>query len=484
MNLIDELVSYFDPMAGVRRFQARMALDVARSYDAAKVGRRTEGWNAGSGSANTEILPAVARVRNRCREVVRNNEYAAKAINTLSAAQVGTGVTAKAADQNVWNAWTQECDADGQLDFNGCMELAARTRHESGSVLIRFRQRRPEDGLRVPLQIQVLEPDHLDLFKTGPMNNGNFAIGGVEFNSIGQRVAYWLYPVHPGEAITGRANGLESKRVPATEVLHYYRKRRPSQVLGMPELGVSLLRLRNLADYEEAELVRKKIEACFVAFVRTDSDATRLGDAKKDAQGLGTNERVSPGMIKYLSNAEGVEFGAPAASGGYGEYTATQLHAIAAGAGVTHEQLTGDLSRVNYSSIRAGLMEFRELIAQEQWLAFVPMVLNPIARRFQETAILAGVQRGPAQQFTWTMPKREWVDPLKDVLAIKEAIRGGMMSLSEAIRARGDDPEAVMQEIATERGLLKTLAVLVDSDAAVSERLISEDTAAKLIQAE
>ncbi|HYD79837.1 MAG TPA: phage portal protein [Paucimonas sp.] len=471
-------------MAGVRRFQARLALDIARGYDAAKVGRRTEGWNAGSGSANLEILPAVARVRNRCREVVRNNEYAAKAINTLTAAQVGTGVTAKAPDQQLWNDWCEYCDAEGQLDFNGNLELSARTRHESGAVLIRFRQRYPEDGLKVPLQIQVLEPDHLDIYKTGPLNNGNFAIGGIEFNKIGQRVAYWLYPVHPGDVATFRVNSLESKRVPASEVLHYYRKRRPSQVLGMPELGVSLLRLRNLADYEEAELVRKKIEACFVAFVRTDNEVNRLGDAKKDATGLGVNEKVSPGMIKYLSNTEGVDFGAPASSGGYGEYTSTQLHAIAAGAGVTYSQLTGDLSQVNYSSMRGGLIEFRTMMAQEQWLAMVPMMLNPIARRFQEAAILAGAQRGPVKPFTWTMPKQEWVDPFKDVMAVKESVRGGLQSLSDAIRARGDDPEAVFEEMAKEREKLRELGLVIDTDAAISERLISPETTAKLIQAE
>ena len=45
----------------------------ALAYDAAKVGRRTDGWVANGGSANVEIAPALSRVRNRCRDVVRNN---------------------------------------------------------------------------------------------------------------------------------------------------------------------------------------------------------------------------------------------------------------------------------------------------------------------------------------------------------------------------------------------------------------------------
>jgi lambda family phage portal protein len=360
------------------------------------------------------------------------------------------------------------------------MELGHRTRRESGEVLFRFRSRLPEDGLPVPLQLQILEPDHLDSTKNGPLSNGNFAITGVEFNLIGQRVAYWLYPVHPGEVATYRVRSLESKRVPASEIIHYYRKRRPTQVRGMPELGVSLLRLRDLADYEQAELVRKKIEACFVAFVRTDDTATRLGSTKTDAKGQ-LQEKIAPGMIKYLSNADGVEFGNPSASGGYGDYTKTQLHAIAAGSGVMYSQMTGDLSDFNFSSYRAGLVEFRQIIKAEQWLALKPMVLAPIARRFQEAALLAGKTRNAVRPFVWTMPKLQWVDPLKDVMAAKEAHRGGMKSISESIRELGEDPAKVFAEIQSERAALKEMGILTDSDAAVSSRLIDAATAAKIV---
>lgn len=483
MNLIDELVSFFDPLAGVRRAQARLALEHVRGYDSAKVGRRTSGWVAGGGSANAEIGPALTRTRNRCRDVVRNNEYAARALDSLVANTVGDGITAKAPDQVLWNDWCEYCDADGQLDFAGLIELAHRTRRESGEVIIRFRQRLPEDGFAVPLQLQVLEPDHIDNTKNGPLANGNFAITGIEYNLVGQRVAYWLYPVHPGEVTTFRLNSLESKRVPASEVLHYYRKRRPTQVRGMPELAVSLLRMRDLADYEQAELVRKKIEACFVAFVRTDNTSARLGETSETPRGP-VQEKVAPGMIKYLSNAESVDFGNPSSSGGYSEYTKAQLHAIAAGAGVMYSQMTGDLSSFNYSSYRAGLVEFRQMVKAEQWLALKPMVLAPIARRFQQVALLAGKTKKPVQPFTWNMPKLQWVDPLKDVMAEKEAIRGGLKSMSASIREAGDDPDEVRNEIAAERKQLKDLGIVVDADAAVSSKLLDAATTAKIIGAE
>lgn len=484
MNFIDRFIAYMDPIAGARRAHARIGLDMARGYDAGKRGRRTANWVAGGGSANAEIAPSLEIVRNRCRDVVRNNEYASRALDSLVANTIGDGITAKAPDQVLWDDWCEYADADGQLDFAGLIELGHRTRRESGEVIFRFRHRAPEDGLPVPLQIQVLEPDHLDSYKTGQLGNGNFVIAGVEFNQIGQRVAYWLFPVHPGEVATFRLRSLESKRVPASEILHYYRKRRPTQVRGMPEFAVSLLRLRDLADYEQAELVRKKIESCFVAFVRTDDTAARLGEANGGGGKSPTQEKVAPGMIKYLSNAEGVDFGNPSSSGGYGDYTTTQLHAIAAGAGVMYSQMTGDNSKANYSSQRAGLVEVRQMIKAEQWLALKPMVLAPIARRFQEVACLAGRSRRPIVPFMWNMPKLQWVDPLKDVMAEKEAIRGGLTSLSASIRERGDDPENVFAEIARERDELRKKGVLLDIDSAVSSKLLDAATAAKIIGTE
>lgn len=479
-NWIDQFVAYVAPEQGVRRVQARLALDMARQYEAAKITRSTGDWVANGGSANAEIGSSLARVRNRTRQMVRDNEYASRGLDALVAMTIGTGPIAKAPDQALWDRWTQYCDAEEQLDFSGLVELAHRIRRESGEVLVRFRVRDPDAGYEVPLQLQVLEPDHLDDGKTGPLSNGNYAICGKEFNVIGQCVAYWLFPEHPGEIVTLRRRTFESRRVPATEVLHYYRKRRASQVRGISEFATTLMRLRNLGDYELAELVRKKIEACFVAFVKTDNPGEQLGDTAGQAKGPPRQEKLSPGMIKYLPNADSVTFGTPQASGGYGEYTTTQLTAVAAGAGCTYEMMTGDQSKLSFSGGRMAMLSMKPLIEQEQWLALIPMLLNPVANRFQQTARLAGRQRGAPQVFQWTMPRIPLHDLLKEALGIKELISGGLMSLPEAIRELGYDPLTVLKEQSDYMAQLKVAGVLVDTDPAVDKKLLSPATAAAL----
>ena len=93
-----------------------------------------------------------------------------------------------------------------------------------------------------------------------------------------------------------------------------------------------------------------------------------MGEPTKDGDGRRI-EAFEPGMIEYLPPGRDVKFGQPATAAGYGEYMRVQLHAVAAAVGLTYELLTGDLSQVNYSSIRAGLLEFRRRIEQLTFFA-------------------------------------------------------------------------------------------------------------------
>ncbi|HRO62040.1 MAG TPA: phage portal protein, partial [Burkholderiaceae bacterium] len=321
------------------------------------------------------------------------------------------------------------------------------------------------DGLPVPLQLQVLEADHLDSGRTEELRDGGFILQGIEFDALGRRRAYWLYPTHPGD---GRG-ALVSHRVPAERVLHLFERLRPGQVRGVPWFAPVMLKLRDLDAYDEAELVRKKIEACFVAFVTTGDDRATLGDLKAaDDGGPGQprNEKLAPGLIKYLKPDESVEFGNPTPTASGGEFTRRQLHAIAAGCRMTYAQLTGDYSQSNFSSSRMGLIEFRQMMDQQQWLVFVPQMVKPIRRWFREAAETAGKPIGSAADKI-TMPRRHYIDPLKDVAASKEEVRGGAKTLSEWIREQGEDPDATFAERAAELQKLKALGIVVDTDPTV-----------------
>ncbi|MCU0971901.1 MAG: phage portal protein, partial [Gammaproteobacteria bacterium] len=399
MNWLDRAIGAVAPGAGLRRARQRQMIDaLARAYEGARLGRRTESWVAGGTGANAEIGPALARLRDRARDLVRNNPYAAKAVSALVSNMVGTGLLPRAvADpglaaeaDRLWTAFAAHADADGLTDFAGLQALIARSLVESGEVLVRLRERRSADGLPVPLQLCASGeartgcPCRCSCRCSRPTISTARRPASSATAATSCRASSSTRSGAGGRTGSSRPIPARAARVPADRVLHLFERLRPGQVRGIPWFAPAMLKLRDLDAYDEAELVRKKIEACFAAFVTGVQDEETLGRARIEPDGARI-ETFEPGMIEYLEPGRDVKFAAPAASGGYGEYMRLQLHAVAAGVGLTYELLTGDLSQVNYSSIRAGLIEFRRRMEALQWQLLVPGLCAPVWRRFIAT---------------------------------------------------------------------------------------------------
>lgn len=484
MNWLDRAVSLVFPGAGLKRAVARTRLELlsqVRAYDAANTGHRAGGWVGVSGrSANAEITPQLSRIRERSRDLVRNNPYATKGVNVLVNGIVGAGIVPEpksgtdrqqTATEEVWNAWAEQCDADGALDFYGLQALVMRTVVESGECLIRFRARRLSDGLPVPLQLQVLEPDFLDTSKQGSEKDGSYTVDGIRFDRIGRRIGYWLYDRHPGDNRAMMVAGITSHLVDATEIMHVYDKLRPGQDRGVPWFAPVVLRMRDLADYDEAEIMRKKIEACLAAFVEQEAGPEQRslgkvtdGPNTDGSSGTTRREKFEPGMIEYLKPGESVTTASPSASGGYGEYMNVQLHAIAAGLGITYEQMTGDLSLVNYSSYRAGHLEFRALAERMRWQLMINQFSAKVWRRFMQVGFAAGALRRPDVVAEWIAPPWPSIDPEKEYTAVLLALRAGLITLKDALTMVGKDwQDWLMEQVAIMKALDEN-GIILDSD--------------------
>lgn len=464
---IDKLIGFLSPKAGFERQEYRRALDLQRGYEAAKNSRRTSGWQAGGGSANAEVVPAIGTLRNRSRESVRNNAYGASAVDGWVANVIGTGIVANWKNKRLnktWKKWVKECDADGKHDFYGLQALAARTEFESGEVLVRFRWRKKSDGLSVPLQLQVLEPDFLDTNKNEDLPNGGYIIAGIEFSSIGKVVQFWMFDRHPGEHHLN-LRSWASKPVPASELLLCFEVKRPGQVRGAPRLAPVLMELRDLADYQDAELMRKKVEACFSAIITSDRTSSSLGMTSgdgKDSTGRKI-ERLAPGTMAYLRPGEDVQFANPSQNTSYEAFVRDRRRTVATAARVTYEQMTGDYSQVTYLSSRAAQINVRRKEDQWTWLMFIPQFCDPIAQAFLMAAELAGILGVNSDyEAVWTPPRREWVDPIKDVEGEVSEIRAGLKTWSAAVRGRGEDPEEQIQALKKDSDDLAKAGIKLD----------------------
>lgn len=465
-GFIDKAITALSPRAGFRRLQFRNALNLLeqskRSYDAASRGRRTNGWKALSTSASSEVHAALTTLRNRSRELVRNNPYAVKAINELANNITGTGILPNPIDvsklagkklKKAWNLWANstDCDYDGQLNYYGIAWVAARSMFESGEVLIRKHIVDPKK-YSLPLQLQVIEGDHIDTTKwSGKDSNGNTIKYGVEFDAQNKVVAYWVFDTHPGDAMQFTS---QSYRIPADEIIHLFVKERPGQFRGVPIGHASMLRLKDFDEYEDAQLIRQKIAACFTVFI-TETNVAPVagmnGSANEDRL-----EKIEPGIIEHIPMGKTVSTATPPDAGAnYEAYTKGTLRGIAAGFGMDYVTLTGDLTGVNFSSGRMGWIQFHRNISVFQWLFFIPSFSDKTWKWFLQMAVVAGHSKTMDVSVRWTPPRREMIDPTKEVDAQIAAINGGLISWSETARENGYNADELLEEIKTDTQAIK-----------------------------
>ncbi len=455
-------------------------------YDGAGGGRRALAWMPSNPGAVAALSLAQDELRAKSRDLVRRNAWAAAGIEAFVANAIGTGIkpqsmvqdqATREAIHSLWWDWCEEADAAGLTDFYGLQALATRAMLEGGEALIRLRYRRTEDGLPVALQIQVLEAEHLPNTMNRDLPGGNVIRAGIEFDRLGRRVAYHLYRSHPNDGLLApmsSSGGFDVVRVDASEVIHLFRPLRPGQIRGEPWLTRALVKLNELDQYDDAELVRKKTAAMFAGFItRMAPEDNLMGESAADANGVAM-AGMEPGTLQILEPGEDIKFSAPADVGSsYAEFMRQQFRAVAAAMGITYEMLTGDLTQVNYSSIRAGLLEFRRRCEALQHGVIVHQLCRPIWRAWMDQAVLEGTLVLPGYRKTkrqyqsakWIPQGWKWVDPQKEYNAMKLAIRAGLMSRSEAISGNGYDAEDVDREIAADNARADDLGLVFDSDA-------------------
>ncbi len=447
----------------------------ASAFEGAMQKRRLIGWRATQENINTLLASGGDTLRARARQIIRSNPYAANAADTFVANAVGTGIKPsslvkdaelKDAIQRAWLAWTDEADADGLTDFYGLQALVARAMFEAGECFVRFRSRRIEDGLTVPLQIQILEAEFLP-FNKMEIYHGNEVRCGIEFDKIGKRVAYHFYRKHPGDA-TEQGNHGEMVRVPASEVLHIYRPQRPGQIRGVPWISPALVKLFLLDQYDDAELDRKKVAALFAGFITKNApEDNMLGEDQPDSSGTSL-AGLSPGTMQVLLPGEDITFSSPADVGGaYEPFQYRNLLAACAAMGMPYTNITGDLKAANYSSIRAGTVEFRRRLDQFQHAVMIFQLCRPVWLRWLETAAISGAidmpdfasNRALYTPVKWIPPKWEWVDPLKDRQAEKIAQECGWKAPSDIIESEGYDIDETYQRIAADQRRMEELGI-------------------------
>lgn len=473
MNPFEQLIAAVAPRAALKRQAARLQLEQMRRYDGAARGRRTDSWVTQGSSADAATARGFGVMRDRARDLVRNNPYAKKAVESWVTNLIGAGWSfkAKQARRNgrqgervtevmrAWMADPRQCDYHGVLNFDGLMAQAVRCWKESGEVLIRMRTPSRATvqrlGLVVPLQLQVMEGDWIDENHDTPAEgDGGWTKRGIVYDSEGRRDRFWIYNYHPGEGAV-QATAINSNTVPADEIIHLYTPERPGLTRGVSCLAPVMVRLKDLGDLLDARLMKEKVAACLSAAV-VDLDGT--SDQKATI-----GDRLEPGAVVRLGPGQDIRTINPPGAGEIDRVIKTYLLEIAAGIGITYEELTGDYSGGSFTQGRMGWIGFQRRLQSDTWQVLAPMLFDRIWTWWSTQASTVGI---PTEGLSadWTPPRRELFDPQSETSSTISRVRAGLLPPQEAIRADGYEPDEVLRQFGEWNALLDAAGIVLDTD--------------------
>lgn len=458
-SMLDRAILQVSPTRGLNRIQAKAKAAILMNYDGGGMGRRVKNMQAPATDADAASAGSRRLLRQRSRDLIRNAPFAKRAQSVVTNNVVGSGIAPTVTGSNKKAAAdaaavilpflkSVEIDAHRAMNLATMQTVVCNSLFESGEVLaLRRTLNRPGRGL--PLSVEILEIDHLD--STIQSAGDNEVIDGIEYDAGGVVVAYHIYEQHPGAATLRLKRRFKSRRVPASDVLHIRRMDRPGQMRGVPWLAPVMLTLSEMRDYQEAQILKQKISALLAGVVESGDEGVPQGASGLDA--------LSPGSLVYTEAGQKVTFTNPPKVDDYDVVMRLGLWAVAMGIGITGESLSGDLSNVNFSSMRAGRLEMDKNVETWQEQILIAQFCDGIGRWALDAYRLKSSKPVGALEMGWTAQRRALIDPTKEVPAIIKKIESGLTSLSREQRAMGLDPDTIARERAEDAARLPAPAV-------------------------
>jgi lambda family phage portal protein len=441
-----------------------------RNFDGAKGTRYTADWLATSGPGDKFLRQDVKTLRERARDLERNEGYAESLFIEVESNVIGpSGIKlkpmARKADGRNKGGLANKIDADacakianfwedvskrGKFDVTrqfsrpAFERIAVRSIVRDGGFLVRHVEgiaKTPYRYMVQGMEVDALDPQYNDSKKRISMS--------VEFDEWDEPINYHLRKTDPK---TYQWSGLEDRQaVSAEQMIHLFMSRRINQSQGFSWLAPVMTRLRHLGKYEESEVIAARGGANKVGFFEVDpaSDGYK-GDEDERGNIVAPS---SPGEWEVLPAGVKPHFIDPShPNANYPDFRKAILRGVCAGIYVNYNTLAKDLEGVSYSSIRQGVLSERDIWRMIQsW--FIDEFEAPIFERALKMALMAGQIDGLSildydrlchAEFngrTWA-----WVDPLNDVETAAREIEIGINSRQRIARDRGNDFQKITAE--------------------------------------
>lgn len=493
---LDSFIGIFSPVAEAKRKYFRfVARNMFTSYRGAETGRIRGTWLPGGGSADQDLLRELPTLRERSRDLVRNDGIAAGAVSTLTTNIIGSGIRPQsrvdkdvlAIDEEyanklqkqietIWDRWVPFADAGGRMHFYEIEELAERNRFINGeSLVLPLRIDQPSKKRPYNFALQSIESDRMDT--PTDLSSNKSIRSGIELGVYGEPLAYYVRKTHPGDITYGKGsynnNSSNYEKYPVINDIglpnffHLYHVLRCGQTRGEPFFAPVLNLFKDRFEYMEAELVAARVAACFAVFIKKDlgGDLSIVRSTESDDASGKRVEELSPGMTEYLDPGEDIATFNPNRPGSnFGMFIERILRDVSSGLNMPYEILSKDFTKSNYSNMRASLLEARRFFMVQQ--DFISKKLcQPSLVYLMEEAYLRGelpildfyFNRDAYVKVRWVSPGWQWIDPENEVNASRDSIEGNLSTLAEEIESKGGDWEDNLEQRARELKKIKDL---------------------------
>jgi lambda family phage portal protein len=473
-----------------------------RFFSAAGNARNQSSWITQDIAINALLQTQLYRMRARSRSLTRNTSPG-KRFTTLCKNNIigpdGIRVQSRSGDyrtvdgQRKWildtmandaielhfKKWSlpEHCDVTGKQSFEEICRMLAALLAQDGEVLVKEVIGTKDTPYRY--QLQAIAIDRLDINYNATASNGNEVRMGVEVNSAGKAIAYYLLMRNPNDSVNRGAK--KHERVLADELIHLFIKSDPEQLRGYPWTHAVMNGERMLGMFQDAALEASVVGATTMGmFFQTkpgeagytvpgeDSDAAadladgvdENGEAVMDA--VGASFRV---LGEGISDFKQFDPKYPHAA--YQPFVKEVKLDLASGLDVAAHNLSGDMSGVNYSSARVA-----ELSERDVWRALQKWIIGHFMRRvvgqrWLQLGLLSGaitMDNGYALPATKIDKFRDgllyvprgwdWVDPKNEIGAAVNAIENGLTTRTKVVASKGGDFEENIIELAREQEII------------------------------
>lgn len=480
MNVVDKALLPFFPHAVMERMKAR---HVIRAFEAAEPSRTHKAKRETRG-ANRALQHAGKSMRDQCRALDQNHDIVTGLFDRMEERVVGgPGISVEpipltltgdvhlefaALIKSHWAEWSLKPEAAGELSRPQMERIICRTWLRDGEALAQElvgKIANYEHLHAVPYSLELLESDFLPWEKN---DESKGIIQGIERNSWRRVRAFHLLKQHPGDSL-GRGMTLDTKRVPAEQMIHIAYRKRIGQNRGQPLLHAVITRLADIKDYEESERVAARISAALAMYIKKGSPDDYV------APKAGTDARtfqMAPGMV-IDTLLPGEEVGMiksdrpnPFLEG----FRNGQLKAVAAGARIGYSSLARSYDGT-YSAQRQELVEAQLGYDQLQH-DFIDCWCRRVYRNWLRVAIMSGVIKVPHDVDPRTVygaiyqgPVMPWINPVHEATAWNLLTESGFADEAEVARARQRNPQELKRSREAEIKANREKGLVFSSDA-------------------